>query len=70
MSTTFPALLRSAAAEVPDREALVTPTARLSFADLLAQVQVFSSAALQAGIRRGDRVAVWGPNTADTYSTK
>ena len=62
---TIPAVLRAAAGEVPDREAVVTPEVRLTFAQLLDRVRTFSSAALAAGIGAGDRVALWGPNTAD-----
>ena len=62
---TIPAVLRAAAAATPDREAVVTPETRLTFAELLRRVQDFSRAALGSGLRHGDRVAIWGPNTAD-----
>ena len=62
---TIPAVLRAAAADAPDREALVTPEVRLTYAALLERVQVASAAWLAAGVGHGDRVAVWGPNTAD-----
>jgi len=62
---TIPAVLRAAAAEVPDREALVVVPQRLTYADLLARVQTFSRAALASGLEPGDRVAIWGPNTVD-----
>jgi acyl-CoA synthetase (AMP-forming)/AMP-acid ligase II len=60
--STFPAVLRAAAAATPDREALVTADERLTFAELLARVQRFSAAAIGAGIKHGDRVAIWAPN--------
>jgi acyl-CoA synthetase (AMP-forming)/AMP-acid ligase II len=60
--STFPAALRAAAAEVPDREAIVSGSERLTFAQLLERVQEFSAAAIAAGIRHGDRVAIWAPN--------
>ena len=63
--STIPAVLRSAAAAAPDREALVTPQGRLTFAELLEQVRRFSGAALASGIKSGDRVGIWAPNTAD-----
>src|SRR3954452_1777061 len=62
---TIPAVLRAAAAEAPDREALVTPETRLTFAELLQRVRVGSAACVAHGIGHGDRVAIWGPNTAD-----
>ncbi|MCU1599943.1 MAG: Long-chain-fatty-acid--CoA ligase [Frankiales bacterium] len=62
---TIPAVLRAAAAEVPDREAVVTPEARLTYAQLLDRAQTFSRAALAGGIGPGDRVALWVPNTLD-----
>ena len=62
---TIPAVLRAAVADAPDREALVTPETRLTFAQLLERVQVGSAACLAHGIGPGDRVAIWGPNTAD-----
>ena len=63
--STIPAVLRSAATAVPDREAFVTADERLTFAGLLDRARAFSRAALGAGIAHGDRVAIWGPNTAD-----
>ncbi len=62
---TIPAVLRSAAADTPEREAVVTAEVRLTFAELLARSQTFSRAALAAGLGHGDRVAMWAPNTAD-----
>src|SRR3954452_2169327 len=62
---TIPAVLRAAVAQAPDREAVVTPEVRLTYADLLDRVQSFSRAALAHGIGAGDRVATWIPNTAD-----
>jgi acyl-CoA synthetase (AMP-forming)/AMP-acid ligase II len=63
--STIPAVLRAAAAAAPDREAVVTPEARVTFADLLERVRRFSAAAVAHGLQRGDRVAIWGPNTLD-----
>jgi acyl-CoA synthetase (AMP-forming)/AMP-acid ligase II len=62
---TIPAVLRAAAAATPDREAVVTPELRLTFGELLDRSQTFSRAALASGLRHGDRVAMWAPNTAD-----
>ena len=62
---TIPAVLRAAAAATPDREAVVTPKVRLTFAELLDRARTFSRAALASGLQQGDRVAMWAPNTAD-----
>ncbi len=62
---TFPAVLRAAAAEAPDREAVVTADERLTFAQLLDRVRRFSAAAIAHGLEPGDRVAIWAPNTVD-----
>ena len=62
---TIPGVLRAAAAACPDREALVTPEARLTFAELLERVRRFSAASIAAGLSHGDRVAIWAPNTVD-----
>jgi acyl-CoA synthetase (AMP-forming)/AMP-acid ligase II len=62
--STIPAVLRAAAAAAPDREALVTADARLTFAELLDRARTFSRAALASGLQHGDRVGIWAPNTA------
>ena len=62
---TFPAVLRAAAAEAPDREAVVASGHRLTFAELLERVRLGSAACLAHGIGPGDRVAIWGPNSMD-----
>jgi acyl-CoA synthetase (AMP-forming)/AMP-acid ligase II len=62
---TIPAVLRAAVADAPEREAVVTPEVRLTYAELLDRVQTFSRAAVAHGIGPGDRVALWLPNTAD-----
>jgi acyl-CoA synthetase (AMP-forming)/AMP-acid ligase II len=62
---TIPSVLRAAAEAAPDREAVVTPEERLTFADLLDRVRRFSAAAVAAGLAHGDRVAIWAPNTVD-----
>jgi acyl-CoA synthetase (AMP-forming)/AMP-acid ligase II len=60
---TLPAVLRSAAAEAPDAEAVVAGDVRLTFAQLREEVDRFAAAALADGVAPGDRVAVWAPNT-------
>jgi acyl-CoA synthetase (AMP-forming)/AMP-acid ligase II len=63
---TIPAMLRIVAAERPDDEAVVDtsvdPAVRLSYGELLARVDRLAAAAVAAGVRPGDRVAIWAPN--------
>jgi len=58
----IPALVRWAADEYGDAEALVDGDQRWSFAELLERVEQAARAAAAAGITRGDRVAIWAPN--------
>jgi acyl-CoA synthetase (AMP-forming)/AMP-acid ligase II len=61
---TVPAVLRAAAADSADIEAIVAGDARLTFAQLQQEVTGFARAALADGVAPGDRVAIWAPNTA------
>ena len=63
LPVTLPAVLRAAATETPDAEALVSGDVRLTFAGLQDEVSRFARGALAAGVAPGDRVAVWAPNT-------
>jgi acyl-CoA synthetase (AMP-forming)/AMP-acid ligase II len=56
-------LVRTAAERWPDAEALVDGEARLTFADLHEAVGRSTGAAVAAGVSKGDRVAVWAPNS-------
>ncbi|MDT7545007.1 MAG: HIP---CoA ligase [Actinomycetota bacterium] len=60
---TLPAVLRAAATDSPDVEALVIGDVRLTFARLQDEVTSFARALLADGVAPGDRVAVWAPNT-------
>ncbi len=63
---TVPGLVRAAAAEHGDAEALVdrsaTPTVRLSFAELAERADEVAAGLVAAGVEPGDRVAIWAPN--------
>ncbi len=59
---TGPGALRAAARVWQDRPALETPTRQWSFAQLWADVMATAKALHAAGVRSGDRVAVWAPN--------
>lgn len=61
---TIPALVAYAAAHFTDREALVDGPVRLSFAELAEQVRQASAALIASGVKHGDKVAIWAPNTA------
>ncbi|GCD89254.1 FadD3 family acyl-CoA ligase [Nocardioides sp. LS1] len=60
---TLPALLRSAAERFGDHPAYVEEGRTLSYAGLLARVEATASAYVEAGVRAGDRVVLWGPNS-------
>ena len=60
---TIPWVLRRAAAHYGDLEAVVDNRSRVSFAALPAQVEEIERALLASGVDRGDRVAVWAPNS-------
>jgi HIP---CoA ligase len=61
-AATTPQLVRDAAARWPDAEAVVDGDFRLSFAGLEQAVSRSARAALAAGLRKGDRAALWAPN--------
>ncbi|MGW1978804.1 FadD3 family acyl-CoA ligase [Streptomyces sp. NPDC001889] len=62
---TVGALVREAAARYGEREAVVEGRTRLSYTALGERVERAAAACLAAGVRRGDRVAIWAPNTLD-----
>jgi acyl-CoA synthetase (AMP-forming)/AMP-acid ligase II len=63
---TIPAMLRAVSAEHPDAEAVVDtsadPVVRLTYGELQARVDRLAAAVVAAGVRPGDRVAIWAPN--------
>jgi acyl-CoA synthetase (AMP-forming)/AMP-acid ligase II len=61
----IPGLVRSAATRFADREAVVEGRTRISYAELGARVERAAAACMASGVRRGDRVALWAPNTLD-----
>ncbi|KRC50024.1 MULTISPECIES: FadD3 family acyl-CoA ligase [unclassified Nocardioides] len=60
---TIPAVLRDAAQRYGDRPAYVENDQVLTFADLLDRVERTASAYRDAGVRRGDRIVLWAPNS-------
>ena len=63
--TTIPALLRQAAQDAAEVEALVDGDVRMTFAELDAAVTRFARAAVAHGLEPGDRIVIWAPNSAD-----
>src|SRR5271168_4612283 len=60
---TIPAVLDRIARELPEHNALVTPDRTLTFAELREEVRRAAAAMIALGVARGDRVAIWSPNT-------
>lgn len=60
---TVPALLRRAAAAHADAEAVVSGDLRWTYAHLLEHVRTAAAALLGVGVRPGDRVGIWAPNS-------
>src|SRR5215470_11388131 len=64
-TATIPRMVLSAADRFGTAEAVVDGPARLTFAELADRVRVAAGAFASAGIERGDRVAIWAPNSAE-----
>ncbi|MGN9910122.1 FadD3 family acyl-CoA ligase [Phytohabitans sp. LJ34] len=60
---TLPALVRAAAEAHPDREAVVDGDTRVTFERLAVEVERAAAALVASGVRAGDRVAIWAPNS-------
>ncbi|MFI2434366.1 FadD3 family acyl-CoA ligase [Streptomyces sp. NPDC018693] len=61
----IPDLVRWAAARYADTEAVVDGRTRITYAELGARVERAAAACLARGLRPGDRVAVWAPNSLE-----
>ncbi|WP_234384541.1 FadD3 family acyl-CoA ligase [Streptomyces sp. MMG1121] len=62
---TIPELVRWAAERYADAEAVVEGRTRITYAELGARVERAAAACVASGVRTGDRVAVWAPNSPD-----
>jgi len=62
---TFPAIVERAAAEFGALEGLVDGDRRLTFAQLADAADEAARAFIASGVERGDRVALWAPNSGD-----
>lgn len=60
---TIPEMVASAADRFGDGEAVVDGSLRLTFVELVDRIGRAAGALAELGIRRGDRVAVWAPNS-------
>ncbi|OIK03934.1 FadD3 family acyl-CoA ligase [Streptomyces monashensis] len=62
---TVPELVRWSAKRYADGEAVVDGRTRITYAELGARVDRSAAACIASGVRTGDRVAVWAPNSLD-----
>jgi HIP---CoA ligase len=60
---TIPQVLDRVTDRHPDHDALVTEARSLTFAQLRTEVRRAAAAMIDLGVRAGDRVAIWSPNT-------
>ncbi len=62
-ATTIPAVIDRAASTFADHESFVGDGVRLSFAELGVRIDETAKGFIAAGIRPGDRIGIWGPNS-------
>lgn len=62
---TIPEMVLSAADRFGDAEAVVDGPLRLSFVDVVDRIRCAAGAFSDLGIEKGERVAVWAPNSAE-----
>ncbi|HEX3545751.1 MAG TPA: FadD3 family acyl-CoA ligase [Mycobacterium sp.] len=62
---TIPAMVLNAADRFGDAEAVVDGTLRLSFFELVERIRCAAGAFAELGVDKGDRVAIWAPNSAE-----
>jgi HIP---CoA ligase len=62
---TIPEMVLSAADRFGDAEAVVDGPLRLSFAEVVDRIRCAAGAFKGLGVNRGERVAVWAPNSVD-----
>ena len=61
---TIPQMVQRSAARFGTRDAIVDGDTRLSFVDVERSMMAVARGLIAAGVERGDRVAVWAPNSA------
>src|SRR5580658_4000451 len=62
---TIPEMVLSTADRFGDAEAIVDGDLRLTFTELADRVRTAAGAYIEAGVQKGDRVAIWAPNSAE-----
>lgn len=62
---TIPEMVLSAADRFGDAEAVVDGPLRYSFAELVERIRCAAGAFADLGVDKGDRVAIWAPNSAE-----
>jgi HIP---CoA ligase len=62
---TIPEMVLSAADRFGDLEAVVDGPLRLTFSEVVHRIRCAAGAFAEVGINKGDRVAVWAPNSAE-----
>ncbi|MEU1183498.1 FadD3 family acyl-CoA ligase [Streptomyces sp. NPDC005820] len=62
---TIPELVRRAAERYADTEAVVEGRTRIPYGELGARVERAAAACLAGGVRAGDRIGIWAPNSLD-----
>jgi acyl-CoA synthetase (AMP-forming)/AMP-acid ligase II len=65
MWQTIPEMVLSAADRFGDAEAIVDGPLRLTFAELVERIRCAAGAFAAIGIEKGDRAAIWAPNSAE-----
>ena len=61
--STIPAVLDRVSAEFPEQAALITEDRRLTFGELRTEARRAAAALIAHGVKAGDHVAIWSPNT-------
>ncbi|MEP6546864.1 MAG: AMP-binding protein [Gammaproteobacteria bacterium] len=68
---TVDGVLKAAAGELPDRDALVVPfqSKRYTFAELDHEIEQVARGMVACGLNPGDRIGIWAPNCAEWILT-
>ena len=61
--STIPAVLDRVSAVFPEQAALITEDRRLTFGELRTEARRAAAALIAHGVKAGDHVAIWSPNT-------
>jgi HIP---CoA ligase len=62
---TIPEMVLSSAARFGDAEAVVDGPLRLTFTEVVERIRCAAGAFAEQGVQKGDRVAIWAPNSAE-----